>query len=604
VNQDILNLYLKAQNGGLSAQEVFWLEGQAASFPSFAMAHMILARHHFRNQSTIKNRALLKAAAYASNRTLLRHYLEDALPLPKVKPSRNGEAKPAPLPEEKQAATINLKKEEEKAAETPAVETIQVETPAVETVQEENPTVETVQVETPAVETVQEENPTVETVQVETPDSESVDPVKAEAETPSPEQQTAETPIAETPEEKSSTIETSASADAPAQPIPGPKAGEVNWFLNMRVKLRADKYKILSKRLHGSVAEHALKLEALIPASTGKPPAEAPNLPPIAEEQLLAETSAPITDFPKEENLEPAPVETVIEVKVEQPVTQLNQPQEEAPLISPVVVEVNPAVTPPEDEKRGTHSFEKTHSPPAEEKHITPTVPEKEYEIGAFSSFTFLSEGETEEEDETASMDTDIATLEAVEFQALDGKEGIGEIIFEENDRIVEVIISPEALEKYFKGRLPATESESSEHPSHKESRVASGEFKIELDELEYRGQDEDLSNRHEKTGTENDRKPATVHSKPHKRPQPEALIEKFIENEPSITRAKATQASPGDLSKESSLVDEEWVTETLARIYEKQGNKAKAIKIYEKLRLRIPEKSDYFGLLIEKLKH
>ena len=64
------------------------------------------------------------------------------------------------------------------------------------------------------------------------------------------------------------------------------------------------------------------------------------------------------------------------------------------------------------------------------------------------------------------------------------------------------------------------------------------------------------------------------------------------------------TGVPSGDLAKGSNhFQDDEWVTETLAKIYEKQGNKSKAIKIYEKLRLRIPEKNDYFVSLIEKLK-
>ncbi len=103
--QDVLTLYKKAQNGGLNAQEVFWLEGQAATHPCFGMAYMILARHHFRNQSTIKNKSLLKAAAYANNRSLLRHYLEDTLIQPKVRPIPVAEMRP--ILEKKTAEVIS-----------------------------------------------------------------------------------------------------------------------------------------------------------------------------------------------------------------------------------------------------------------------------------------------------------------------------------------------------------------------------------------------------------------------------------------------------------------------------------------------------------------
>ena len=43
-------------------------------------------------------------------------------------------------------------------------------------------------------------------------------------------------------------------------------------------------------------------------------------------------------------------------------------------------------------------------------------------------------------------------------------------------------------------------------------------------------------------------------------------------------------------------------MTETLAKIYEKQGKKEKAIEIYNALRLKFPKKSGYFASLIKKL--
>ena len=43
-------------------------------------------------------------------------------------------------------------------------------------------------------------------------------------------------------------------------------------------------------------------------------------------------------------------------------------------------------------------------------------------------------------------------------------------------------------------------------------------------------------------------------------------------------------------------------VTETLARIYEQQGNHAKAIATYRELALKYPAKSAYFAALVQKL--
>lgn len=51
------------------------------------------------------------------------------------------------------------------------------------------------------------------------------------------------------------------------------------------------------------------------------------------------------------------------------------------------------------------------------------------------------------------------------------------------------------------------------------------------------------------------------------------------------------------------SLEDREVLTETMAEVWEKQGNHAKAIEIYNKLSLLDPSKSSYFAAKIEPLK-
>jgi hypothetical protein len=54
----------------------------------------------------------------------------------------------------------------------------------------------------------------------------------------------------------------------------------------------------------------------------------------------------------------------------------------------------------------------------------------------------------------------------------------------------------------------------------------------------------------------------------------------------------------------ETSLKDDEVVTETMADVWVKQGNKEKAIEIYNKLSLLNPSKSDYFAAKIEETKN
>ena len=80
-------------------------------------------------------------------------------------------------------------------------------------------------------------------------------------------------------------------------------------------------------------------------------------------------------------------------------------------------------------------------------------------------------------------------------------------------------------------------------------------------------------------------------------------LIDQFIEEAPSITRNKIDFFDPVAKAKESITDKENIVSETLAKIYYDQGHKEKAIKIYQKLSLKFPEKSSYFAAQIKKIK-
>jgi len=83
-----------------------------------------------------------------------------------------------------------------------------------------------------------------------------------------------------------------------------------------------------------------------------------------------------------------------------------------------------------------------------------------------------------------------------------------------------------------------------------------------------------------------------------------EDLIDKFIKEEPKISaQAKTDFFNPVDTAKQSLVDNVEIVSETLANIYYKQGNLAKAIKIYHKLCLLNPKKSNYFAAQIEEIK-
>ncbi|MBI4648579.1 MAG: hypothetical protein HY738_18840 [Bacteroidia bacterium] len=79
-------------------------------------------------------------------------------------------------------------------------------------------------------------------------------------------------------------------------------------------------------------------------------------------------------------------------------------------------------------------------------------------------------------------------------------------------------------------------------------------------------------------------------------------LIDKFIKNDAKITIQDASSDDNSDMSAMSIIEDEGLITETLVKIYIKQGFLEKALRAYEKLYLKYPEKSTYFASQIEKL--
>ena len=83
-------------------------------------------------------------------------------------------------------------------------------------------------------------------------------------------------------------------------------------------------------------------------------------------------------------------------------------------------------------------------------------------------------------------------------------------------------------------------------------------------------------------------------------------LIEKFIKVNPTIQPRNEITTAQNDLfelNDESENENDEFITETLSRIYLKQGHHQKAIDSFRRLSLKFPEKSAYFAEQIEEIK-
>ncbi len=80
-------------------------------------------------------------------------------------------------------------------------------------------------------------------------------------------------------------------------------------------------------------------------------------------------------------------------------------------------------------------------------------------------------------------------------------------------------------------------------------------------------------------------------------------ILDKFMRENPSISRPKTEFFNPTTVAKNSAEEKDEIVSETLARIYLKQGLIKKSILTYEKLCLIYPHKNAYFATLINKIK-
>ena len=140
-------------------------------------------------------------------------------------------------------------------------------------------------------------------------------------------------------------------------------------------------------------------------------------------------------------------------------------------------------------------------------------------------------------------------------------------------------------------------------------SHAVHSSISVEIDEIEFDEEEvlEIKPVKKEVTSSEKDffdwlDSPETAIKEDSKWSYDEDLINKFIQEEPRI-KAQKDFYSPIDMAQKSDEEDENLISETLAKIYAAQGSYNKAIKAYEKLSLKYPEKSAYFADLIRETK-
>ncbi|MCT4580243.1 MAG: hypothetical protein N4A35_02410 [Flavobacteriales bacterium] len=93
--------------------------------------------------------------------------------------------------------------------------------------------------------------------------------------------------------------------------------------------------------------------------------------------------------------------------------------------------------------------------------------------------------------------------------------------------------------------------------------------------------------------------KPSTP---PQKTKTTKTIIDDFL-NANNTEKNKKEVFSPSNMAKMSLVANNQFVTETLATIYAKQGQIDKAIEIYQQLSLKNPEKKTFFASRIRFLK-
>lgn len=215
---------------------------------------------------------------------------------------------------------------------------------------------------------------------------------------------------------------------------------------------------------------------------------------------------------------------------------------------------------------------------------------------------------------------SEIDHLKAIELTAEAKEEELNKLVEKEIQKDIitafvekEVLKTPDWYKKQETAHNKEPITELTENKKEEDvPQISSGSFSDWLQALKKADRVEEKSVTKDKNEDEKVEKKLKTEVKPiaekdkiEKKAKQQSIIDKIIEVNPSTIRLDPNQRffAADTKAKESLIENEELVTETLAKIYALQGNISKAVRAYEILSLKFPQKSAYFATLIQNLK-
>lgn len=258
--------------------------------------------------------------------------------------------------------------------------------------------------------------------------------------------------------------------------------------------------------------------------------------------------------------------------------------------------------------------------------HMLLTLVSKKYDSGIYQDtlrktaitipnrarlYSLLNSAEVMEEVVEEKQTSEIEHLKAIELhsdkQKPSEEELTQQVEKEMEKQLITAFVEKEVLKTHdwYKPK-EKKELKKKEEKDEKKEEINSGSFSDWLQALKKADRVEAGTETKTEEVEEEESRIITDFKKPDdKKAFEKAIIDKIIEAEPGNIRLDPNQKffEANQKAKESLLENEHLVTETLAKIYALQGNVPKAIRAYEILSLKFPQKSAYFASLIENLK-